>query len=1002
MKLKLNNLMRWGFFVLALLMCNLAIAQRTITGVVTDGENGEPLIGANILVVGTSTGTITDFDGNYSLNVSADAKELEFSYTGYTSQRIAIDNQTEINVELSAGELLDEVVVIGYGTVKKEDATGAVEQLTKKDFNKGVITSPEQMIQGRAAGVQITPASGEPGAGANIRIRGTSSIRAGNNPLIVLDGVPLDGRDVSAGADVGAGRSSARNPLNFINPNDIASINVLKDASATAIYGSRGANGVIIIETKKGSRERPELSFSATGTMSMMPSDREYDLLTGDQFREANGNANLDFGGNVDAFDEIMRTAYTQNYNLAYGGSSENGRYRFSLGAQNQEGIINETNLKKYTGTMNITQKFWNDRLSINGLLIGSFVEDQAAPLAGTVGAEGDLMISALRWNPTRPFVDDKGELVQPSDNERNPVAFLDYFDDFTETSRIFGNISATLTLTKGLDYKYNFGIDRSESSRRIAISRAFNANFAANSGLANIESIQQSTQVHEHTLSYNNNLGASTSLNAVVGYSYQSFQRKGNNMRGANFLVDDQGLYVNNLNYAGSFPSEHNGSFFDPDDELQSFFGRAVLGLADRFLVTATVRADGSSRFGEGNRYGVFPSAAVAWQLHKEDFIPDAFNNLKLRLSWGITGNQEFPSGSAQTQFKPLDNGAGITQNNVGNPDLKWEETTQYNAGVDFAFFDYRLSGSIDWYTKETKDLLFRVRVAQQAPDVFVWRNFEDITVENTGVDFNVDVLMVDKDNFQWDAGVNFSIYQNTVNNVTAVFPNGIITGEINGQGLSNQRAQLIYDNQPLYSFYLAEFTGFDSEGLATYADLNNDGENTASGIVGPGDGDRAFAGDPNPDFTIGLRTGVTIGNFDASLYGYGNFGHQVFDNTALALFNRAALNGGANVDARVLDSGQGGGDSPLPSTLFLEDADFFRIANLTLGYNFSIGESTWIRSARVFLTGQNLFVFTQYNGFDPEVNIDKAIDEVPSFGIDYSSYPRARSFSLGVNLNF
>lgn len=994
--------MKGGLLLMAVMLCNFAFAQRTVTGTVTDAQTGEPLIGANILVVGTSGGTITDFDGNYSVNVPEGASSLEFSYTGYASQVVEIGSQSKIDMQLSAGEVLDEVVVIGYGTVRKEDATGAVQQLTSKDFNKGVIVSPEQMIQGRAAGVQITPASGEPGAGANIRIRGTSSIRAGNNPLIVLDGVPLDGRDVSAGADVGAGRNASRNPLNFINPNDIASINVLKDASATAIYGSRGANGVIIIETKQGSRQRPELSFSALGTMSTMPAERKYDLLSADQFRTENGNPNLDFGDNVDAFDEITRTAYTQNYNLAYGGASENGRYRFSLGVLDQEGIIKNTGLKKYTGTMNISQNFWNDRLKISGLLIGSFLEDEAAPLAGTVGAEGDLMISALRWNPTRPFTDDRGEFIQPSDNERNPLAFLDLFDDFTETSRIFGNISATFNIVEGLDYKYNFGIDRSESNRRIAISRAFVANFAQNSGLANIEGIQQYSQLHEHTLSYNKELGASNRINAVVGYSYQEFQRRGNNIRATNFLIDDQGLYTNNLNYASGFPVENNSSFFDPNDELQSFFGRAVFSLSDRFLITGTVRADGSSRFGEGNRYGVFPSAAFAWQMHKEAFIPDAFDNLKLRLSWGITGNQEFPSGSAQTQFQPLDNGAGITRTIVGNPDLKWEETTQYNAGFDFAFMDYRLTGSVDWYLKETVDLLFRIQAAGQAPDVFIWRNLDDITVENMGVDFNLDYVLVSNDNMLWDVGINASIFNNTVRNVSGIFPNGIITGEINGQGLSNQRAQLIFDDQPLYAFYLAQFTGFDSEGNATFADLNNDGQNTASGIVGPGEGDRTFVGDPNPDFTLGFRTGLSVGNFDASLYAYGNFGQQVFDNTALALFNQAALEGGANVDERVLGSGQNGSDSPVPSTLFLEDADFFRIANLTLGYNFNIGESTWIRSARVFVTGQNLFVFTGYNGFDPEINVDKAIDEVPSFGIDYSAYPRARSFSLGVNFNF
>lgn len=989
------------FFVFSMLMVTtLAFAQeKTITGTVTDGDTGETLPTANVVVKGTTTGTLTDFDGKYSIKAN-EGDVLVFSFVGYGAEERTVGASSVIDVSLSAGEELSEVVVIGYGTVKKDDATGAVLAISSEDFNRGVNTSPEQLIQGRAAGVQVTTSSGEPGAGVDIRIRGASSVRAGNDPLIVLDGVPLSGSDVSAGSDVGAGRSSARNPLNFINPNDIESISVLKDASATAIYGSRGANGVILITTKKGSRGAPELNFSAAYTTSSMPSDREYNLLDASTFASESG---INLGANEDAFDEILRTAGTKQYDVSYGGSSENGgRYRMSLGYLGQEGIIKNTGLEKYTANLSISQKALNDKLTLDGKLLGSFVEDETTALSDNVGAEGDLIISALRWNPTRALTNADGTFNQPSDNERNPLAFLDYYSDFTETSRIFGTISAGYNLTDGLDLKYNLGLDRSESVRRIGVSRLLEANFAAGSGgVANIETIQAFSQLHELTLNYNKDLSDNAGLNAVVGYAYQKLARKGSSQRANGFLVDDQNLYTANLNFASAFPPNQNSSFEEPDNQLQSFFGRVNLSLSDKYLITATVRADGSSRFGEGNRYGVFPSAAFAWQLYKEDFIPDAFDDLKLRIGYGVTGNQEFPSGSAQSQFKPTDNGSGIIQRVVGNPDLKWESTSQFNVGIDYGFANYRVTGSIDWYTKETQDLLFRVRAAQQAPDVFVWRNFEQITVENSGIDFNIDVIAVDNDKLRWDIGLNLSIFDNVVNGVSEVFPDGILTGDINGQGLSNQRAQLIFDNQPLYSFYLPEFTGFDSEGNGTYADLNGDGEDTSSGIVGPGKGDRGFYGDPNPDMNIGLRTSLTMGNLDISLYGYGLYGHQVFDNTALALFNRAALNGGANVDDRVIGSGQGGGDSPKPSTLFLEDADFFRLANMTVGYNIPT-TADWLKSIRVYVTGQNLFLLTDYRGFDPEVNKDKNIDDVPSFGIDYSTYPRARAFTFGANFVF
>ncbi len=997
-------------FLLVFLSGGVMFGQITVSGVISDASG--PIPGVNVLVKGTTNGAVSDFDGNYTLDNVAEDAVIVFSYIGFTSQEIPLNGQTTINVTMQedAAEL-EQVVVVGYGSVRKKDLTGSVASVKPEDFNQGVQTSPDQLIQGRVAGVQVTAASGEPGAANNIRIRGTSSIRGGNNPLIVVDGVPLDGGDTSAGSDVGAGRSSARNPLNFINPNDIASIDVLKDASATAIYGSRGSNGVVIITTKKGKSGKPQLDFSST--LSVGTIANEYDLLDGPGFASAVnaiGAPDLNFGQNVDALDEILRTAITQNYNVSYGGGSETGRYRFSLSLQDQEGIIKNTGQEKYTGTLNLTEKFFNEKLQIDTKLITSFIKDEATALSDNVGAEGDLIISALRWNPTRSLFNPDGSFLQFNDNPRNPLAFLEYYTDLAESTNLLGNLSATYKFTDALQYKFNFGVGRTESTRRVGVSRLMQANFV-NNGIADIQSVFTSNLLFEHTLSYNKQLNDAVYLSAVAGYSYQEFERKGDNIRVQDFSIDDQNLYINNINFGSERPAPilnpdntltgGNTSFFDPTTELQSFFGRANVTLYDKYLFTATLRADGSSRFGSDNQYGYFPSAAFAWRLSEEDFVPDTFSDLKLRVGYGLTGNQEFPSGSAQTQFTP-DGSGGIVQSTVGNPGLQWESTEQINAGIDFGFFENRLSGSIDYYQRTTEDLLFRTRVAQQAPNVFVWRNLDGVEVENSGVDIAINGVIIKNEDITWEVSVNASFLNNEINNVSSIFPAGILTGDLNGQGLSNQRGQLLFDGQPINAFYLPVWEGFDENGVSQYADLDGDGVDTSSGIAAPGQGDRTFVGDPNPDFTIGISTSFRYKKLDASVFFNGAYGHQIYDNTANAIFTASAIGAGGNVTQEVIASGEAS-QTPKPSTQYLKSGDFLRLNNLTIGYTMDRGQiGNWIESLRFYVTGQNLFVITPYDGFDPEVNTNKQVDGVPSFGIDYSAYPRARTFSVGFNARF
>jgi iron complex outermembrane receptor protein len=988
--------------VFLLSVVSLAHAQRTITGTVTDSKTGETLIGANVLIAGTSNGTVTDLDGAYSIALSEGAAELIFSFTGYSSQTVAIGASNVIDVAMDPGTILDEVVIIGYGTTKVEDATGAVTTLKTKDFNQGILNSPEQLIQGRTAGVQITSASGEPGAGADIRIRGASSVRAGNRPLIVVDGVPLDGGDVSPGADIGFGSSSSRNPLNFINPADIESIDILKDASSAAIYGTRGANGVIFITTKKGKAGAPQISYN--GSVGIGNIARTYDLLNADEYPNAArsaGNSNPDEGGSVDALGDILRTAITQNHNVSVGGGSETGNYRFSLGILDQEGIIKNSGQRKYNGTAKMVQYAFDNKLKLEGTIIASYIEDEMAPISDNVGAEGDLMSSALRWNPTRRYTNADGSFNQPSDNQRNPQAFLAYFSDNTETQRILANAAVSYTLAPGLDYRFNLGVDRSSALRGVGVSSLFNANFSTGRGVASIESINAKNNILEHTLTYVKDITSKINLNALAGYSYQNFERRGSKQVGRDFNTIDQNLYVRNLQFASSFPVVDQRAFYDPNVELQSVFGRAQISIADKFLVTGTLRADGSSKFQGDNKYGYFPSFAAAWKLSDEAFIPEFFDLLKLRVGYGITGNQEFGAGLTRDQVFPEFTGANPSQRIVGNPNLKWESTVQTSVGLDFEFANSRFGGSIDYFSKNTNDLLFRLPTIAPAPPGFFWTNLSDLEVKNSGVELGFYGTLVEKQDLTVDFNVNASFFTNSIENVSSGFPSGIATGAISGQGLSGETGQLLWDGQELYAFYVPDFLGFDDSGAPIYRDINGDGNiDIVTGT--PGTVDRTFAGSPNPDMLLGVQGNIQYKNLDFSFFMNGAFGHQVMDNTALALFSKGALRGGNNVTRNVVDTNEDPGNSLSVSSRYLYNADFLRMANATLGYNLNMASTNWIKNLRVFVTGQNLFLISDYPGFDPEVNINKSVDGVPSFGIDYTAYPRARTIIFGINANF
>ncbi len=983
-------------FLLVLMLVSVSVfGQRTITGTVTDAETKEPLFGANILIKGFDTGTITDFDGKYSVDVPEGATALVFSYTGFESQEIAIGSESVIDVVLSAGSLLDEIVVIGYGSVKKSDITGSVSKVGEEDFNKGAITSPQELLAGRTSGVQIVGNSGAPGAATKINIRGTSSIRSGNDPLIVIDGIQLDNRSVEPGGDVsGLGRAQGSNPFAFIDPNEIESIEVLKDASATAIYGSRGANGVILITTKKGRSGKPSIEYNVQQGLSTIL--KRPDILSGDEYRNALSSEGLssdnDEGQNVDALDAILQNGYTNSHSLGISGGGEAYKYRVFGSLFDQSGIIVNTGLRKYTGGIKASFNALDDnRLTIDfGMTASNVIQDDAA-ISDDAGYEGSLIGAALQWNPTRALKKADDSFDQDVLENRNPLAISDYINDQSNISRIIGNLSATLRLVEGLNYKFNVSIDNARGERRASASPLLNFNDIFGRGQAIVGNNQLGSVQYTHTLNYQTDITSGISMNLLGGYEYLKYTNRGTNI----FVTDLAPKF--DLDYTDILQSAANNnqrveSFNDPDIELQSYFARGIFNVSDKYLLTATIRADGSSKFGEENQYGIFPSFALAWNIHNEAFAPDAFDNLKLRLGWGVTGNQEFPAGAAQ-EYYTYENG-NLTQRNNPNPALKWESSKQLNVGIDFAIMDYRITGTLDYFNKTTDDLILFVPLAQPNPstDGRIYRNV-DGTIQNSGIELGLNFNIIEKENLRWGVNVNGTYLTNEVSG----FGTAINTGAISGQGLTGAFAQRITDGQSLFAYYLPVWNGLNGEGLSVYEDPVNGGETLIATVSTV----KQFVGDPLPDFLLGLSTDLSIGNFDVVMNINGAFGYQVYNNTANAVFVKGNLANGRNVTADLVGNGESTNNSYPASTRYLEDGDHLRLSNLTLGYTFD-NLPGLLKGARLSLTGTNLLLLTGYSGFDPVVNTDKNIEGIPSFGIEYTPYPTARTILAGLRIKF
>ncbi len=1003
------NLMKQLLFLSIVLFSSVLLAQ-TVTGTVSDNDG--PLPGVTIIEKGTTNGVTTDFDGNYSIDTGADAV-LSFSFIGFASQDVSVNGQSVINVQLAedASEL-DEVVVIGYGSVRKKDATGSVETLKAENFNKGVATSPQQLLQGRVAGVNIVSASGEPGGATSIRIRGATSIRAGNNPLVVIDGVPLDSRNTSPGGNTaGFGGSTPTNPLDFVNSEDIASIDILKDASATAIYGSRGANGVILITTKRGKSGAPKVTLSTSVGISNVANT--IDVLDGRAYAAAltseGGATANDFGDNVNAMDEILQTGITQTYNVSFAGGNEKNVYRVSFGYVDQEGIVKTSDLNKYTASFNDTYKMLDDKLKIDTKLIYSLNKNSRPLITNNAGSQGSLIGTALTWNPTLSLRNADGTIRQgytgSYDNNNpslslNPLALLEYNSDNIETSRIVASIAASYEITEGLTYKFNFGVDRSESTRRASLSRLLDINnvrldpaSGTKGGIAGVQQISLFAKTFEHTLNYTKDISDDFNINVLAGYAYQELSARGSNATGKDIDLDPG----NDVDFLGGYATRTISSFKEPNNELESIFGRVNLSLYDKYLFTGTVRGDGSSKFGENNKWGYFPAFAVAWKISEEDFAPGIFSDLKLRAGWGQTGNQEFPAGASQERYSIGFNSDGntlATLVNVANPDLQWETTTTTNFGVDFTTANSRLSGSVDYFHKETTDLLFQQDVIQPAPSTKYWVNLPGLNI-NKGVEFSLSGKVIDKEDVSFSLSGNVSFLDNELKD----FPFGdddFQTGDISGPGLSNPKSQRLANNQPINIFKMAVFMGFNGTGEPVYKDGNG-------GLTTDANFYKEFVGNPNPDIIVGFNANLDYKNWNLSANFNGQYGGVIYNNTLNASLIKSNLTSGRNINAVLVGNTETPSSVNALSTRYLESGDYLRLSNLSIAYNFNKDMlPKYISNVKIYATGQNLFVITPYSGFDPEINTSKASDGIPSFGIEYQPYPRARTYSFGLNVSF
>lgn len=980
------------FMALFLMNVSWAFAQLTVTGN-AQSTSGEPLIGVNVVEKGTTNGTVTDLDGNYTLRV-AKGKTLVFSYIGFLSQEVVV-NGAKVNVTLKEDtETLDEVVVIGYGSMARKDVTSSITTVKADQLNVGVFSDAASMLQGKVAGLTITTTS-DPNGSPSITLRGSSSLRTGQamQPYYVIDGIP--GVDIS-----------------IVAPDDIESIDVLRDATATAIYGSKAANGVIIINTKKGKHGAERTNVSYSGYVAFDNILNTLDMASADDLRayaEATG-ATLanDMGANTNWQDEVLRTAISTNHNLSINGGAGKTTYMASINYQDREGVITGSSMDRLNVRSLVTTKVLKDRLELSAGVNAKYGKAIGVPMNN----EGASVLDAMNYfSPMLPVRNEDGSWTTGSGSKNyNPLSLI--YENTSETmyknTQLLGK--ASLEIIEGLKWNVNYSFTNNQSTYS-----AYDSHNTQLEGISayNGRATRNTYFGHEHIFetfgNYDTTINDIHKLSVMAGYSWE--EKMSNNGFGLTVhdFYDDV-LKWNQLTYASTIdgiPAVQSGT----KETIRniSFYGRASYSFNSKYMIQATVRRDGSSVFGKNNQWGTFPSVSVAWNITEENFMKNQnlFDNLKFRLGYGVSGNAlGFGAYTAIATYGASGffnyNGKqwrtlAATKN--ANPDLKWETTGMFNVGLDYGLLNGRLSGTIEFYNKKTKDLIWNYPVSTNLyPFGDIAANVGEIT--NQGIEISINAVPVQTKNFTWNTTVTLSHNKNTVNRLSNdKFEVGVFTqGDPMVAGVSSEGyTQRIIEGEPLGTFFTYEFAGFNDAGKATYYVRDeNTGERTGETTEQPGYKDRTITGCAQPKLNFGWNNTFNYKNWNATVFFTGVFGNDIYNGTRANYMSPEMLAGGKNVLKEFLDNPTT--SASLPSDRFIENGSYLRLSTLSLGYTFK-NFNGWLQNLQLYVTCNNLFTITGYKGLDPEVNMG-GIDP----GIDYrwSVYPHTRTTMVGVKINF
>lgn len=970
--------------VLTMFCQGISAQNITANGSITDSSR-EPLIGATVKVVGTTQGVITDSNGDFELQCKQGA-QLEISYLGYIPQTVKAAKNMKIVMQEDA-KMLDETVVVGvgYGTMRKSDLTGAISTVSAKDMKKGVITSTEQLLQGKIAGLSVVQASGSPENGASLRLRGGTSLSASNGPLVVVDGI--------AGVD-----------FNSVQPNEIVSIDVLKDASAAAIYGSRGANGVIIVTTNRAASDVEAKTIEYNGYVAIASVANKLDILSADQWRgyvrDNNIGSAQDFGGYTDWQDELLRTAISHSHNISFSNTKKENGYRASFTYQNNQGVIERNNMNRLAASVTAYQTGLNGKLRFDEGINANF--DSWHPI------DTRIFERMINLNPTFPVYNPDGSYAQlGGTNTENPVEINNNRDEDRKRHRFLGYIKAELELFDGLKAVANASYEYNHTTGGIYKPTTAQMEGASLKGWGQRTFEQYTNRQLEAFLTYDKQITEAHHLNVLAGYSYLDTTADGFGSTRSGFTTDF--FKYNNL-AAGTNAQLGDVYSYKNSQKLISFFGRINYNLLGKYMLTATVRRDGSSVFGDNHKWGVFPSVSLAWRMKDESFLKDVewLDNLKLRAGFGVTGNQSgigaynslavlSPSGAAYFDGVEWKNSYVQTRN--VNPDLKWESTQQWNVGIDFGILS-RLRGTLELYLKKTTDLLWTYPVPQ--PPYIVGTMLANAgDMENKGVEFSLGYNIVRSKDFTLDANVSLAYNKQEItklnDGIYQLSEKGVQAGSLhNIRGLSGIYSQYVREGYPAGSFFGPHCTGIDENG--NYI-LDTDAEGNAV---------EHYLGSAQPKWNMGLGINATYKDFDLNISGYGMFGQKVLNATRMQLFDSSRLPSQNTLDDFITSGVKSGA---VYSDYFIEKGDFFRLQNVTLGYTIPGTKKLGFEKIRIYVTGENLFCITGYKGTDPEVYIPDNVLQGPGIdrmitdndtgnGATYS--PRPRTFSIGLNLSF